>query len=96
MAKHFRKPIRVSRTQLPELAAAGVERALSVRDEAIRELSIDEMSIVSGGALSVAVLKGPIVNGGRMQVMKDAFNTINTQDGALSGFDSTMQGGLMG
>ncbi|HAG92494.1 MAG: hypothetical protein CMK83_10045 [Pseudomonadales bacterium] len=78
--KTFKKPQRISKLELADVTAAGVERALQVR-----ELSEQEVSEVSGGAL--ALPKEIIAGGIRAAYLDSLASKMST---ALTGMDSGM------
>lgn len=78
--KTFRKPQRISQLELADVTAAGVERALQVR-----ELSEQEVSEVSGGALALS--KEIIAGGIRAAYLDSLASKMST---ALTGMDSGM------
>lgn len=64
--KTINKPQRISRQDLANVAASGVQRALQARATCMRELTDQEIEDVSGGA-TLALKYGPIIAGGIIQ-----------------------------
>ena len=98
MSNRFIKAIRLDKKDLRTAVEAGVERALDVRENKLQELSAADMEAVSGGAVSGGILIsdlvfGPIINGGRMDLMKSQL-TVSTSLQAVNelpqSFDKTL------
>lgn len=93
MSNRFIKAIRLDKKDLRTAVAAGVERALDVRENKLQELSAADMEAVSGGALSSSLVLGPMINGGRMQLMKSTLSmntTVQTFNELPQSFDKTL------
>lgn len=78
--KTFNKPRRIAKQDIANVAAAGVERALQVRD-----LTEQEVSDVSGGALALS--KEIIAGGIRASYLNDLSSKMKT---TLPDMDSGM------
>jgi len=53
----IRKAARAETTQIAEVTARGVERAVEARRLAVAELSPEELASVSGGALPASIIR---------------------------------------
>jgi bacteriocin-like protein len=90
----LKKISRISHQKIPAVAAEGVERALAARSEKLRELSEEELSQISGGALAI---KLELINGGRMELMKSVMNASNVANPALNpGLANQFNSGMAG
>lgn len=88
------KPQRINPSELADVAAQAVSRALAARESCMRELSPQELADVSGGATVSVMLSKGIIAGGRpvdlyastlaSQVTSPALNTSTLNAATLS------------